>query len=62
MGPALAPYAQRLNLALDTVHEPTLLGTGGGLKNALPKLGSEKIDKVSLRNQYRAEYAAEVVA
>ncbi|WP_432768106.1 MAG: acyl--CoA ligase [Sphingopyxis sp.] len=29
---------------------------------ALPKLGSEKIDKVSLRNQYRAEYAAEVVA
>ncbi|MBJ7440096.1 MAG: acyl--CoA ligase [Sphingopyxis sp.] len=30
--------------------------------DALPKLGSEKIDKVSLRNQYRAEYAAEVVA
>ncbi len=29
---------------------------------ALPKLGSEKIDKVSLRNQYRAEYAAEAVA
>ena len=30
--------------------------------DALPKLGSEKIDKVSLRNQYRAEYAAEIVA
>ena len=30
--------------------------------DALPKLGSEKIDKVSLRNQYRAEYAAEAVA
>ncbi|WP_332819279.1 class I adenylate-forming enzyme family protein [Sphingopyxis sp.] len=30
--------------------------------DALPKLGSEKIDKVSLRNQYREEYAAEVVA
>ncbi|WP_293703871.1 MULTISPECIES: class I adenylate-forming enzyme family protein [unclassified Sphingopyxis] len=30
--------------------------------DALPKLGSEKIDKVSLRNRYRAEYAAEAVA
>lgn len=30
--------------------------------DALPKLGSEKIDKVSLRNRYREEYAAEVVA
>ncbi|WP_428630543.1 class I adenylate-forming enzyme family protein [Sphingopyxis sp.] len=30
--------------------------------DALPKLGSEKIDKVSLRKQYREEYAAEVVA
>ncbi|MFN4356693.1 class I adenylate-forming enzyme family protein [Sphingopyxis alaskensis] len=29
---------------------------------ALPKLGSEKIDKVSLRSQYRETYAAEVVA
>ena len=29
---------------------------------ALPKLGSEKIDKVSLRSQYREAYAAEVVA
>lgn len=41
VGPALAPYAQKLNLALDTVHEPVLLGTGGALKNALPKLGNE---------------------
>ena len=30
--------------------------------DALPKLGSEKIDKVSLRSHYREEYAAEVVA
>ncbi|WOF42201.1 acyl--CoA ligase [Sphingopyxis indica] len=29
---------------------------------ALPKLGSEKIDKVSLRNHYREEYAAELAA
>ncbi|WP_411339234.1 class I adenylate-forming enzyme family protein [Sphingopyxis sp. J-6] len=29
---------------------------------ALPKLGSEKIDKVTLRSQYREEYAAEAVA
>jgi hypothetical protein len=25
----------------------------------LPKLGTEKIDKVGLRNRFRAEYAAE---
>lgn len=30
--------------------------------DALPKLGSEKIDKVSLRSHYREEYAAEVTA
>ena len=30
--------------------------------DALPKLGSEKIDKVSLRTQYREEYATKVVA
>lgn len=30
--------------------------------DALPKLGSEKIDKVSLRTQYREEYAAKLVA
>ena len=30
--------------------------------DALPKLGSEKIDKVSLRNRYREEYVAEVAA
>ena len=30
--------------------------------DALPKLGSEKIDKVSLRNHYREEYAAKAVA
>jgi len=30
--------------------------------DALPKLGSEKIDKVSLRSHYREEYAAKAVA
>ncbi|PQM26810.1 AMP-dependent synthetase [Sphingopyxis lindanitolerans] len=30
--------------------------------DALPKLGSEKIDKVSLRARYREQYAVEVVA
>jgi acyl-CoA synthetase (AMP-forming)/AMP-acid ligase II len=30
--------------------------------DALPKLGSEKIDKVSLRNRFREEYKAEVAA
>lgn len=30
--------------------------------DSLPKLGSEKIDKVTLRNRYREEYAAEAVA
>lgn len=39
--PALEPYAQRANLALETVHEETLLGTGGALKNALPRFGGE---------------------
>ena len=29
--------------------------------DALPKLGSEKIDKVTLRNRYREEYKAEAV-
>src|SRR3954470_191622 len=28
--PALAPYAQKYNLAIEAVHEPELLGTGGG--------------------------------
>jgi long-chain acyl-CoA synthetase len=30
--------------------------------SALPKLGSEKIDKVSLRNFYRGQYAVESAA
>ncbi|MGV1684164.1 class I adenylate-forming enzyme family protein [Sphingopyxis sp. NJF-3] len=30
--------------------------------DALPKLGTEKIDKVTLRKQYREEYAAELAA
>lgn len=39
--PALAPYAQKYHLAFETVHEPVLLGTGGGIRNALSRLGEE---------------------
>lgn len=46
LGPRLAPYKVPCKIWMSD--------------DALPKLGSEKIDKVSLRNQYREEYAAEV--
>jgi mannose-1-phosphate guanylyltransferase len=39
MLPALEPYAAKLNQAIEAVHEPTLLGTGGAIRNALPRLG-----------------------
>ncbi len=39
--PALAPFAQKLNLAFDTVHETKLLGTGGAIRNALELLGDD---------------------
>jgi mannose-1-phosphate guanylyltransferase len=39
--PTLAPFAQKLNLAIDTVHEPTLLGTGGAIRNVLDRMGEE---------------------
>jgi mannose-1-phosphate guanylyltransferase len=39
--PALAPFAQKLNLALETVHEPELLGTGGAIRNVLSRVGDE---------------------
>lgn len=37
--PTLGPFAQRLHLAFDVSYEATLLGTGGGIKKALPLLG-----------------------
>ena len=48
LGSRLAPYKVPCQIWLSS--------------DALPKLGSEKIDKVSLRTQYREEYAAKVVA
>lgn len=48
LGERLAPYKVPFKIWMAT--------------DALPKLGSEKIDKVSLRNRYREEYQAEVAA
>jgi acyl-CoA synthetase (AMP-forming)/AMP-acid ligase II len=48
LGQRLAPYKVPLRIWMSN--------------DALPKLGSEKIDKVTLRSRYREEYAAEVVA
>lgn len=39
--PALAPIARSLGMTFETVHETVLLGTGGGIRNALPRLGRE---------------------
>jgi mannose-1-phosphate guanylyltransferase len=39
--PALSPFAQKLNIAFETVHEPTLLGTGGAIRNALSRFEDE---------------------
>ena len=39
--PALTGDARRLGLDIEAVHEPTLLGTAGGIRNALPRLGVE---------------------
>ncbi|MGV7121638.1 class I adenylate-forming enzyme family protein [Sphingopyxis sp. 550A] len=47
LGQRLAPYKVPLRIWMSN--------------DALPKLGSEKIDKVTLRTQYREQYAAEVV-
>jgi acyl-CoA synthetase (AMP-forming)/AMP-acid ligase II len=48
LGQRLAPYKVPLRIWMSN--------------DALPKLGSEKIDKVTLRSRYREQYAAEVVA
>lgn len=37
--PGLSPFAQKLNLAFDTVHESELLGTGGAIRNVLDRMG-----------------------
>ncbi|MFO0556782.1 MAG: nucleotidyltransferase family protein [Polyangiales bacterium] len=39
--PTLTPFTDRLSMSLETLHEPVLLGTGGGIRNALPRLGQE---------------------
>ncbi len=41
IAPGLAPWAQGAGMAFDVIHEPTLLGTGGGIRNALPRLGRD---------------------
>ena len=48
LGSRLAPYKVPIKIWL--------------AEGALPKLGSEKIDKVSLRSKYRDAYATEVAA
>jgi mannose-1-phosphate guanylyltransferase len=39
--PTLTPFTDRLSMSLETLHEPVLLGTGGGIRNALSRLGNE---------------------
>ncbi len=39
--PGLRPYCESLGIQLECVSEPVLLGTGGGIHNALSKLGME---------------------
>ena len=39
--PGLRPYCDSLGVQLECVAEPVLLGTGGGIHNALSKLGKE---------------------
>lgn len=39
--PALAPWASRLDASLTVLRETELLGTGGGIRNALPELGDD---------------------
>ncbi len=37
--PGLRPHADRRGVSLTTLVEPALLGTGGGIRNAIPHLG-----------------------
>jgi NDP-sugar pyrophosphorylase family protein len=39
--PTLAPFASALGMSLASVQETVLLGTGGGIRNALPLLGRD---------------------
>ncbi len=41
VAPTLGPWATRAGITLHRVHEPTLLGTGGAIRNALPRLGGD---------------------
>ena len=52
----------RLNDQLCFALYSTSLAMMRVYRGLLPKLGSEKIDKVSLRSHYREEYAAKAVA
>ncbi len=37
--PALAPWAARRGVGFEVIREARILGTGGGIRNALPRLG-----------------------
>lgn len=39
--PSLGTWATRAGVTLHRIHEPTLLGTGGAIRNALPTLGDD---------------------
>lgn len=39
--PSLDPFTRALGMSLECVHETVLLGTGGGIRNALDRLGDE---------------------
>jgi mannose-1-phosphate guanylyltransferase len=43
IAPGLAPWADQTGLDLKVLEERTLLGTGGGIRNALPRLGDDFI-------------------
>ncbi|UKK84030.1 acyl--CoA ligase [Sphingopyxis sp. BSN-002] len=63
MKPGSSVTADELTSFLSTRLAPYKVPCRIWMSNdALPKLGSEKIDKVSLRNLYREQYAAEAVA
>ncbi len=39
--PSLEPFTRAHGMSLDCVHETVLLGTGGGIRNALDRLGTD---------------------
>lgn len=50
VGPGLAPYAQRAQVALTLLPEPTLLGTGGAIRNALETVDGRAGDALLVFN------------